>query len=120
MTSLRLLSAAATTLFLAAYAQADTLTPAEAKPGGETPAFAVAKPDKPEQRPGTDRPVKTSALPVAYLRTVRDGKDVLIPRLPMSRLHPSKIVPNLCVLTYRISTESPECQAHFDQGLGYF
>src|SRR5262249_12474318 len=30
------------------------------------------------------------------------------------------LVPNLCVLKYRISTASPECQAFFDQGLGYF
>ncbi len=34
-------------------------------------------------------------------------------------LAPSKIVPNLCVLKYRVSTSSPECQAFFDQGLGY-
>ncbi len=40
--------------------------------------------------------------------------------LPLSKLPPAKVRPNQCVLTYRISTRSPECQAHFDQGLGYF
>src|SRR6476469_8401296 len=40
--------------------------------------------------------------------------------LPLSKLAPAKVRPNQCLLTYRISTRSPECQAHFDQGLGYF
>src|SRR6476646_2880473 len=40
------------------------------------------------------------------------------PRL--GALPPAKVRPNLCLLTYRVSTRSPECQAHFDQGLGYF
>src|SRR5262245_27884976 len=40
-------------------------------------------------------------------------------KLAMSGLAPSKIAPNLCVLHYRVSTHSPECQAFFDQGLGY-
>src|SRR5262245_59767039 len=35
-------------------------------------------------------------------------------KMPMTGLAPSKLVPDLCVLTYRISTASPECQAHFD------
>ena len=41
-------------------------------------------------------------------------------KLPLSGLAPAKITPNLCLLRYRISTSSPECQAHFDQGLAYF
>jgi tetratricopeptide (TPR) repeat protein len=41
-------------------------------------------------------------------------------KLPMCGLPPAKLIPNLCVLKYRISTASPECQAFFDQGLGYF
>src|SRR5438552_3994366 len=40
--------------------------------------------------------------------------------LPITKLAPAKIIPNLCLLKYRVSTRSPECQAHFDQGLGYF
>src|SRR5437764_8924958 len=40
--------------------------------------------------------------------------------LPLTKLPPAKVRPNQCLLTYRISTRSPECQAHFDQGLGYF
>src|SRR5262249_54160867 len=41
-------------------------------------------------------------------------------KLPLCGLPPAKLIPNLCVLKYRISTASPECQAYFDQGLGYF
>jgi Tfp pilus assembly protein PilF len=40
--------------------------------------------------------------------------------LPISKLAPSKLVPDLCLLHYRVSTGSPECQAFFDQGLGYY
>jgi len=42
------------------------------------------------------------------------------PKMELSKLSPSKLAPNLCLVHYRISTESPECQAFFDQGLGYF
>jgi len=41
-------------------------------------------------------------------------------RLPLCGLAPSKRVPNLCLVKYRITTGSKECQAFFDQGLGYF
>lgn len=41
-------------------------------------------------------------------------------KLPLTGLAPSKLVPGLCVVRYRVSTSSPECQAFFDQGLGYF
>lgn len=41
-------------------------------------------------------------------------------KLPLSRLDPAKVLPDLCVLHYRVSTASPECQALFDQGLGFF
>src|SRR5689334_16969251 len=40
--------------------------------------------------------------------------------LPITKLAPAKLVPDLCVLKYAISTSSPECQAYFDQGLAYF
>ncbi len=49
-----------------------------------------------------------------------DVKRKLDNRLPLSGLAPSKIVPDLCLVRYRVSTSSPECQAFFDQGLGYF
>ncbi len=41
-------------------------------------------------------------------------------RLPLSGLPPARVLPNLCLLKYRVSTGSPECQALFDQGLGFF
>jgi tetratricopeptide (TPR) repeat protein len=45
-----------------------------------------------------------------------DSKD----KLPMTKLAPAKLMPDLCLIKYRISTSSPECQAYFDQGLGFF
>src|SRR5438105_10367371 len=44
----------------------------------------------------------------------------VVAKLPLSGLGPSKLVADLCLLKYRVSTTSPECQAFFDQGLGYF
>jgi tetratricopeptide (TPR) repeat protein len=41
-------------------------------------------------------------------------------QLPHTKLAKAKLVPDLCLVKYRISTTSPECQAYFDQGLGYF
>ena len=41
-------------------------------------------------------------------------------KLPMCGLEPSKLHPNLCLIKYRITTGSKECQEFFDQGLGYF
>lgn len=41
-------------------------------------------------------------------------------KLPMTGLAPAKLDPNLCVLRYRVATSSPECQAFFDQALGYY
>ncbi|HTU23274.1 MAG TPA: tetratricopeptide repeat protein [Gemmataceae bacterium] len=46
-------------------------------------------------------------------------KSKLPAKMPMTKLAPSKLVPDLCLVRYRISTTSPECQAHFDQALGY-
>ena len=40
--------------------------------------------------------------------------------MPHSKLPPAELIPNLCVVKYRISTASPECQAFFDQGLGFY
>jgi tetratricopeptide (TPR) repeat protein len=52
-----------------------------------------------------DEPPKPAALPA---------------KLPLCGLAPAKLFPDNCVLRYRISTQSPQCQAYFDQGLGYF
>src|SRR5205814_5722369 len=41
-------------------------------------------------------------------------------KLPLTKLAPSKIIPNLCLVKYGVTTSSPECQKFFDQGLGYF
>lgn len=41
-------------------------------------------------------------------------------KMPITGLAPSRILPDLCVVRYRVTTTSPECQAHFDQGLGWF
>lgn len=41
-------------------------------------------------------------------------------KMPMTDLAPAILVPDLCCVKYRITTDSPQCQAYFDQGLGYF
>jgi tetratricopeptide (TPR) repeat protein len=41
-------------------------------------------------------------------------------KLPLTGLTPAKILPDLCLLKYRVTTTSPECQALVDQGLGFF
>jgi tetratricopeptide (TPR) repeat protein len=40
-------------------------------------------------------------------------------KMSLTGLSPAKLVPHLCLLEYRISTQSPKCQAFFNQGLGY-
>src|SRR5579884_2233240 len=57
---------------------------------------------------------------LAVALPLRAGKPQLPAKMPMTGLAPAKLVPNLCLLRYRISTTSPECQAFFDQALGYF
>src|SRR5262245_56202672 len=58
-----------------------------------------AAPPRPEPKPGVPG---------------RDGK------MPLTKLAPSKLAPDLCVLKYRVSIPSEKCQAYFDQGLGYY
>ena len=41
-------------------------------------------------------------------------------RLPLCGLAPAKLIPDLCLYRYRVSTTSPECQAFVDQGFGYY
>ncbi len=42
------------------------------------------------------------------------------PKLPLTGLSPARLVADLCVYHYPVSTRSPECQAFCDQGFGYF
>ncbi|MCS7047066.1 MAG: hypothetical protein NZO58_11980, partial [Gemmataceae bacterium] len=41
-------------------------------------------------------------------------------QLPITKLSPAKLKKDLCLVHYPITTSSPECQAHFDQGLAYY
>ena len=41
-------------------------------------------------------------------------------KLPITGLAPAKVLPGLCVYSYRVSTASPDCQALVDQALGYY
>lgn len=41
-------------------------------------------------------------------------------KLPLTGQPPAKLIPNLCLLHYRVSTDEPKCQAYFDQGLAYY
>lgn len=41
-------------------------------------------------------------------------------KMAHTKLLPGKLVPDMCKLTYRVSTSSPECQAFVDQGLAFY
>ncbi len=78
---------------------------ADDKPAAPKPEdAATVKPTTPgDTKPGSDRPGSPANA-----------------KLELCGLAPSKISPNLCLVRYRVGTDSPECQAFFDQGLGYF
>ncbi len=76
------------------------------KPAGKSEA--ILKSTAPKEAPGSVRP-NAVALVVPGLS-----------KLPLPGLAPSKLAPNLCLLTYKIGTTSEGCQAFFDQGLGYY
>ncbi|HZZ82422.1 MAG TPA: hypothetical protein VFE62_28240, partial [Gemmataceae bacterium] len=46
------------------------------------------------------------------------GKDES--KLSHTKLPPAKLIPNLCVVKYRVTTASPEAQQFVDQALGYY
>src|SRR5436309_8102104 len=62
--------------------------------------------------------------PLTLLLLVRTAPAADAPKLPatlpITKLAPGKVIANLCQVKYRVSTTSPECQAFFDQGLGYY
>lgn len=61
-------------------------------------------------------PLTAAAQPPAEKKKEEKKDD----KLPHTKLAPAKHFPGLCLVKYRVSTASPECQAYFDQGLGYF
>jgi Tfp pilus assembly protein PilF len=96
------------------YRAADA-PPADVRPG-PAPADLPAKPLAADaERPADAKPAGGPAA-VAAGRPMR----TFPAKLPLSGLPPAKIVLDLCLVRYRVSTNSPECQAFFDQGLGYF
>ncbi|HLJ95610.1 MAG TPA: tetratricopeptide repeat protein [Gemmataceae bacterium] len=62
------------------------------------------------------------ALGLAHASTPSSSSDAKSAgeKLPISGLMRAKLVPGLCLVKYRVSTASPECQEFFDQGLGYY
>jgi Tfp pilus assembly protein PilF len=101
--STRVLAAAFLLLAAGSVLQADHAAGRESKPPANKPKPPA--PPRPRDR-AKSKPAATAAKADA--------------KMPMTNLARSKLVENLCVLRYTISTTSPECQAHFDQGLGYF
>jgi len=100
------------------------LTPLTAVPlrAQAAPPPAEIKPNKPGVVAGQDKPLANRAGAAAS--KAGPGKPGMgrLPgdRLQLTGLKPAVLVPDLCILKYRVSTTSPECQAFFDQGLGYF
>jgi tetratricopeptide (TPR) repeat protein len=60
------------------------------------------------------------SLPLAGRSAAADAAKSAEAKMPITGLTSSKVLPDLCLYKYRITTASPECQSHFDQGLGWF
>src|SRR5262245_43105141 len=111
---------------LAAAALAGCLFALTPAPGPAAPAgpAADAKPLAGAEGPAAARPDAAPAAGLAGKPSAGDAAAAAArpgpARLPLCGLAPAKLVPDLCLVRYRISTSSPECQAFFDQGLGYY
>src|SRR5882724_5859725 len=75
--------------------------------------------------PGAVSAQQAEPSPPAKTPADKKGAEVKSPekdgdKLPLTKLKPAKVLPNLCLLKYRVTTSSPECQALVDQGLGFF
>lgn len=79
--------------------------------------FLLAAQEPPNKNSNTPATPTPTSSPTSKANTVSDLKDG---KMTLTGLVPAKLIPNLCSVHYRISTSSPECQAYFDQGLGYF
>src|SRR5207247_1065559 len=91
------------------------LRPADAQPPAKKPDAKSLFWWRPQPAPRTEAPGR--GLWGLFGRPAPKRAD---DKLPLCGLPPAKLIPNLCLLKYRIGTGSPECQAFFDQGLGYF
>jgi len=63
-------------------------------------------------------PPKKERLPEEKKTTAKKD-DADKGKLPITKLNPSRLMPDLCLVKYRVTTRSPVCQAYFDQGLGF-
>jgi tetratricopeptide (TPR) repeat protein len=72
----------------------------------------VSAQDKPGEN-ATEKPKPTDKPQQSSKPTTAGDK------MPMSGLAAAKLQLGLCVYSYRITTQSEECQQFFDQGLGY-
>jgi hypothetical protein len=79
------------------------------------PLIAAAEAPQPAVKPVPSATLKPPSIAGAALAQAAIGE-----RMFYSGLAPSKLVPDLCVYKYRITTTSPECQRFVDQGLGYY
>jgi hypothetical protein len=106
-----------------AGARTPEVPPAKDLPAVSKDALQAVSRSAPTEPAGAAKPAErglTGVLKPASSVTAGPVARGYAARLALSNLAPAKIVPNLCVLHYRVSTTSPECQAFIDQGLGYF
>jgi tetratricopeptide (TPR) repeat protein len=64
---------------------------------------------------GAQEPAKKADAKKPDKKAVKSGN-----LLPHTKLPPAELIPDLCLVRYRVGTTSPECQAFFDQGLGFY
>jgi Tfp pilus assembly protein PilF len=81
----------------------------------------------PAARPAAPPPAKKTAAGTqekpAYPRMGKGRRPLpkAVPGgMPLTGLVPARLVPNLCVVKYQVTTSSEQCQAFFDQALGYY
>ncbi|VTS04999.1 tetratricopeptide repeat protein [Tuwongella immobilis] len=78
--------------------------------------FGQSKPAAPAQAAAPAPLVVHPGLPGAAAAIATINGD----RMPLTKLSPSKIFPNLCIYEYRVTTQSELCQKYVDQGLGFY
>jgi Tfp pilus assembly protein PilF len=73
------------------------------------------------QEPPIKTPNASAAITPAKVTNSSNGasQESKNGKMPLTGLAAAKLIPNLCSVHYRVSTSSPDCQAFFDQGLGY-
>lgn len=109
-------------LAITSILQAQGTSPEVKNPGGKSaPAPSLEKKSPDTKAEKTQPPEKgKNRPPFGKKKGAGKGSSEVKGGMPFSKLKPALLVPNFCAVRYRVTTGSPEAQAFFDQGLGFF